>query len=274
MSDINFQPVYIFPSELGMFGLPLASADSLIMDKVMQASTAIDVYCQKADSTGYGSLVYSTYTERVLLKRNGNPNVFRLTWRPLVGVSGAYISALEASGAIASLSGSTQPFDNDAMPSTALRLNTTSNEFCSILALSGRYGVTRNDDLFGGLIPLVSPQAMSQAIFAGPPIWYAIDPTMCEYDLRRGDVWAPAGLYWTRFSEIEVTYTSGFDPCNMPRNIKQATANVVKNMLTKPIPGVKSASFSDAAMNLSYSATYMDPWTQSLLAPFVNTVYG
>lgn len=279
MPHDNFQPVYIFQGELGSYGLPAPCQKANIMQLVAQASGAIDNYCQKPDSEGYGSLVYSTYTEIVPIARGGIPTVFRISKRPMIGLSSDTVEALQASGISFSTSTTgflegTQPFDNGALISTETRLSAAfPGELCSIIALSGRFAPTRPSQLPEMPLNYINPLAIG-GLYGGVPTWFALDPALCGYDPKQGKIMAPSGFYFSQFSEMSVTYTSGFDPRNIPKNVKQATANLVQNMLAKPIAGVTQASYSQAAMNLTFSPTYFDDWTCMLLRPYVNVIYG
>ena len=275
----NFQPLYLTQGDLGTFGLPSPCQTANIMTLVAAASTAIDVFCQKQDSDGYGSLVYSTYTDIVPIKRNSIPTVFRITKRPMAAVSAIDLAMIVSSGSVFASSATgamadLQPYDNGAIASTQTPLNTDlTGGLCSIIAISGRFAPTRPSQVPEMPLNYINPLAIG-GLYGGVPLWFALDPTLCDYDPKMGRIMAPSGLYFTQFSEMSVTYTSGFNPFAMPRNIKQACANIVQNMLTKPIPGVTAATYSQAAMSLQFSKTYIDDWTCMLLRPYVNTIYG
>jgi hypothetical protein len=265
----DFQPVYIQSSELGMFGLPTEAANCGIMQKVMEVSTAIDAWCMRQDDDGYGSLVVSTYTERIRMT-NRNPFVFKLSKRPLLGVSADTVAALQASGAVSG------GYDNGVVASTGPKLNSIqSGELCAIISLRGRAGLSREGHWSGGYgtAPgLITTNAGLSELYGGPPIWIDIDPTQCDYSSKSGMVWLNTGLYPTLFTEIEATYTSGFDPRAMPLGVKRACANIVKNMLARPVAGITSANFADSGLTMAFTPTWMDAWTQTLLLPYQNIV--
>lgn len=265
----DFQPVYIRPWELAGFGLPTMDANANVLNLVREASSAIDTHCQTKDEDGYGSLIYSTYTDRLII-RGSNPNVFRLTHRPLVGIDAGTVAALTASG-VANLEG----YDNGALASTEPRLNGAPGELCAILTLSGRYGTARNSPTARDFIaPVIQNPSNLAQLFGGPPAWMALEPGMADYNPKNGEVWAPPGILLYRYTEVQITYTAGFDPRNMPRNVKRACANIVKNMLAKPIAGITSANFADSGMSMSYTPSYIDSHTEALLQPFKRVVYG
>src|SRR5580692_7720353 len=91
-----FKPRYILPAELTQYGLPDANRQPAILTLVDAASSLIDVYCGRIDGTGQGSLVYTTYMERLLMQAV-NRNIVRLTFKPLVVVSATTVNLLSAS---------------------------------------------------------------------------------------------------------------------------------------------------------------------------------
>src|SRR5271154_6232994 len=96
MSVAQFQPRYLQQNELSMFGLPDINDQPNIMNMVDGASSLIDEYCGRTDGDGNGSLVYTTYAQRMLLPEGRN--VVRMMFRPLVGLCGNLANTLALSG--------------------------------------------------------------------------------------------------------------------------------------------------------------------------------
>ena len=67
---------------------------------------------------------------------------------------------------------------------------------------------------------------------------------MADFDNKTGEIWVPAGLYLSQYTEVLITYNSGFDPRDMPKNIKHACAALIRNLLAKGggTTGMKSFS--------------------------------
>jgi hypothetical protein len=263
----SFQPRYIQPSELATFGLPSQIQYPTILNMVDEASTMIDESCGRTDTDGNGSLVYTTYCERLLLPVGRN--LVRLTFRPMVAVSLSTLLNLAASGANNVNNDDVNCFYTGALPNT-LTVG-TSTTVSPLLSASGRYGYTRRgqqaiypDMNYGSSILQVA------AFFGGPPQFTPIDVTMCDFDPRSGELWIPAGLYLSQYSEIFVSYNSGFDPTNMPRQIKHACASLIKNFLSR---GGGATSVTDLSMgyhgiHATFTPDLIDPNIDRILQSF------
>src|SRR5579864_8796484 len=91
-----FQPRFILPGELTQFGLPDSNRQPAILSFVDAASTLIDQHCGRTDGTGQGSLVYTTYIERLLLQAR-NRNILRVSFKPMVALTDSIVNNLAAS---------------------------------------------------------------------------------------------------------------------------------------------------------------------------------
>lgn len=220
---VDFQPVFIRSEEYEQFGLPNMEEVPTIDRLVMEASTMIDEYCGRKNSDGIGSLIYTTYTERRMIV--GGYNVARLSQRPLVGLTASLATTL-------SISGADQPgYYTGFTPNTVSSMNLNLNP---LISASGRYGYGRRSDIrrqpdYGmGINPLtISLPA------GGPPMWIAIAVEGIDVDPQTGECWFPAGLYLAQFTEIAVTYNSGYDPRYLPPAIKNACGMLVRNFLAR-----------------------------------------
>lgn len=249
-----FRPRYILPSELVSYGLPDPTVQKNILALVDAASIFIDEYCGRTDGNGQGSLVYTTYQERILLQAR-NRNIFRLTFKPLAVVTVDTQNQLIASAA--------QVQGNDPLEAvnwwyTGVQANTITtsvNTTSPILSASGRYGYPRRGesaiypDLNYGMNLL-----QVAAYFGGPPNFTFIDPTAIDFDTATGELWVPAGLYMSQYTEVVITYNSGYDPRNMPRAIKQACIGLIKNFLARG-GGTFALKSISAAGSVNYTFT-------------------
>lgn len=265
MSVGSFTPCYIFASELQTYGLPSPAAQPDIQNLVYLASAIIDEACGRVDGDGNGSLVFTTYLQRVLMQTR-NRNLCLLPVQPISAVPQSTIDALTtlASGG---------PVNN------YLTGNLQASTFISpmgmlsgIVGASGRYGYSRQDmsiaypDLFAFINPL-----NLVTMFGGPAPWVPIDVTMTDYDYKTGEVWVPAGLQLQRYSEVLFLYTSGYDPRAMPPAIKLATACLVKNAMAKGdgTTALTSMSLSRSGANFGFlPGTLIDPTINALLTPY------
>lgn len=258
-----FSPCFVFANEYAQYGLP-TSADQPDIDNLVQlASSMIDEFCGRTDGDGNGSLVYSTYIQRLNLQSPGR-NLAYLPIKPIVAVSAAKVASLQALDAA-----SGGFYYTGVLPNTILQLN---GSLSGIIACSGRYGYTRRDQSaqYPDMQSIVNPLNLI-TLFGGPAPWIGIDITNSDYDLKTGEIWLPAGLQLTRYSEILITYNSGYDPGNMPKQIKLATSALVKNLMAKGsgTTGIKSQSLGRAGFNVVMTEDIIDPNIERLLRSFV-----
>jgi hypothetical protein len=260
-----FQPMYIFPTELTAFGLPTSDIQSDIQNLVGMASSLIDIHCGRVDGDGLGSLVYTTYTQRVLLQTR-NRNLIQLNAKPIVGLLNSTVAALQAQASGAPASGNY--FYTGVQANT---LNAPNGALSGLVAASGRYGYGRQDlsTAYPDLYAFINPLNLV-TMFGGPAPWVAIDITNTDYDSKFGEVWIPAGLQLQKYSEVIMQYNSGYDPNAMPNAIKYVCAAMVKNALAKGDGTTAMLSFNMAqsGANATFANSLIDPTLQSFLQPF------
>jgi hypothetical protein len=261
-----FIPTYIFPSELQTYGLPSPSAQPDILNLIQLASTIIDEACGRLDGDGNGSLVFTTYTQRILMQTR-NRNLALLPIKPIVPITADLVAELTAA-ASGSASGNwylTGCLQANTLPSPWGPLS-------GIVGASGRYGYTRQDmsiaypDLFAFINPL-----NLVTMFGGPAPWVPVDVTQTDYDPKTGEVWVPAGLQLQRYSEIIITYNSGYNPSCMPPGVKMACACLVKNAMAKGdgTTALTSMSLSRSGANFGFMpGSLIDPTVDGLLTPY------
>lgn len=257
----DFQPRFIQEAELTNYGLPTVAQQSDVMSLVDSASTLIDEYCGRIDSNGNGSFAYSSYEERIYVP--SGRNILRLSYRPLSSVTLATKQELEALGAhyYTGFSPNGEVFQG------------TSN-LSPIISVSGRYGYKRRGDLAGIQDPAYGFSLLQVvSSFGGPPSWAPIAVSLTDWDPQSAEIWLPAGLYLTNYSEITVLYNSGFDPRKMPNAIKQACASVTKNSLTRGggATGLKSITGA-GRIGLAFSDSLIDPTIDRLLNSYKTTL--
>jgi hypothetical protein len=231
------------------------------------ASVFIDEYCGRIDGNGQGSLVYSTYQERVLLQAR-NRNIFRVTFKPMAVVPPSVISLLTAS---ATQVQGNDPFDvnwyyTGCQGNVVVSQSSLPNTLSPILGASGRYGYPRRGEM--AIYPDLNygmNLLQVAAYFGGPPVFTTIDPTAIDFDPATGEVWVPAGLYMSQYTEVIISYNSGFSPIPLPGTsalpipnaIKQACVGLIKNYLAQAggTFGIKSIA---AAGSVNYTFTDKD----------------
>lgn len=254
-----FQPRYLTQAELSSFGLPDVDDQPNILSLVDAASSLIDEYCGRTDGDGNGSLVYTTYSQRMLLPEGRN--IFRTMFRPLVGLSSTLATCLAASG---------QNYYTGFTANTASPPNyDVTLGLSPIIGISGRYGYSRRgsqqvypDLNYGANILQIA------SFFGGPPQFTPIDITMADVDPITGEIWIPAGLYLSQYTEVFIQYNSGFDPRDMPKSIKHACAALCKNFLSRGGGTTGMKSFSVWRVSGQFTDDMIDPTVDRLLRPF------
>ena len=73
----------------------------------------------------------------------------------------------------------------------------------------------------------------------------------------------------SRYTEIVVQYTTGFNPLKMPMLIKQATASAVKNLLGMGGGSTGMKSFSGGGASVAFQDNFLDPNIQRMLQSYV-----
>ncbi|MDE2103027.1 MAG: hypothetical protein KGL39_37630 [Patescibacteria group bacterium] len=263
-SMVAFQPRYVFENELATFGLPMIAQQPNILNMIDNASTLIDEYCGRLDGDGHGSLVYSTYVERLLVP--DDRNILRLMQRPLVVVDQGTVNALGASGSVAG---------NNFYTGVTANSQTLANGHVSVLiGASGRYGYGRRSGIM--VYPdlnFIANSLQIASFFGGPPQWTQVDLSLIDFDPRTAEVWVPAGLYLSHYTELVVVYNSGYDPRQMPAAIKHACADIVKNALAMAAGvGVLKSISTGGALSMSFGDDLIDNNVKRKLRNFVTVL--
>lgn len=280
-----FQPRYILPNELTQFQLPDANRQPGILTLVDAASTLIDEHCGRTDGTGQGSLVYTTYIERLLLQAR-NRNILRVSFKPMVALTPSLVNLLTASAnnvpldkqgnPLGTSSGllTTNYFWTGCQANTVAVGNVPGSTVSPIIGCSGRYGYARRSE-FAIYPDLNYGMNLLQvaSFFGGPPTFVNIDPSQIDFDVASGEIWVPAGLYLSQYTEIVIVYNSGYDPRFMPRPIKQACAALIRNYLARGggVTGLRGIN-SPGVTNVSFSPDLIDTTVERILDPFKNVI--
>jgi len=269
-----FSPRFILPWETTRYGLVDAQKNPGILALIDGASTLIDQHCGRTDGWGQGSLVYSTYMERIPLQARGR-NITRVSFKPMVGVDATTVQTLSAS-ANAPVNPNTSPLLNTnwywtgVQPSIFSNPMIPGNTLSPIIGCSGRYGYARRSefaiypDLNYGMNPL-----MIASFFGGPPGFTPIDCTKIDVTGDIGEIWVPAGIYLAQYTDIVIVYNAGFHPLYLPSPLKVATAMVVKNLLSRAggVTALRSINAAGTA-NVNFSPDLIDPNIDNILDPF------
>lgn len=268
-----FQPRFIQQNELASFNLPTSgcdTGDNSIMSLVDLASTTIDEHCGRTDGDGNGSLAYTTYQER-LTDQSAGRGIFLLPKRPLAAVPLQTVQ--ELSGADINASGY---YYTGCLPNTVIDVN---GSLSCLISISGRYIEGRRDRLSSGYSSGLgygyntdaNPFEELSLLYGGIPPWQPIDIRNVSYDISTGELWIGRDFLMSNFSEVIVTYNSGFDPRKYPRQLKLACAAIVRNMLPRGgNTGMTSFSSSRSGVSAQFDPNLIDPNIKSILASFVS----
>lgn len=256
-----FQPRFIDEEDLISYGLPDVSQQPDILTVVDRASTFIDEFCARADVDGQGSLVYTTYIERLLLPVGRN--IFRVSFRPLAVVDANTVAQLAASG---SVDGEPNNYFTGVRPS---QIVTQANTVSPIISCSGRYGYARRgqQQVYPDLNYAANVLQIA-SFFGGPPQFTNIDVAQIDFDPRTGECWVPAGLYLSQYTEVVITYNSGFDPRKMPPAIKHATASLVRNLLSRGGGATGLKGFQAGRIRAEFTDDLIDVNIQNMLQAY------
>lgn len=263
-----FQPQFIQEEDFIDYGLPNSTQQADIVALVQRASTLIDEYCARTDVDGQGSLVYTTYTERIALPVGRN--IFRVSFRPLASVDTNTATLLAASGNMTDV---TNYFYTGFIPNTQTTGFPSStvggSTLTPFISASGRYGYARRgqQQVFPDLNYAANVLQIA-SFFGGPPQFTGIDITMCDYDARTGEVWVPAGLYLSQYTEVLITYNSGFHPLRLPNAIRHATASLVRNLLSRGGGATGLTSFRAGQISAGFTDELLDVTIQNMLAAY------
>lgn len=121
-----------------------------------------------------------------------------------------------------------------------------------------RHGIPRG--------PNAQTLAEMVAPFGGPPAWVELDPNNVDFHAATGEVWLPASLFGSSYTEVELTYTAGH--AQVPEAVKLACAQIIRNIESHPAANVRTALLD--RLQLEYFAgSLLDDDVRRLLAPFV-----
>lgn len=265
----DYIPMFVYPWEYGQFGLPDNTKEPDIDFLVQMASTAIDEHCGRQDGDGQGSLVFTTYQQRILAEAIDR-NIYYIPHRPLAVVTQETVDALTQLNAV-----SGAYFYTGCLPAiNKLR----DGSFSAIISASGRQtygrrGNARGGNYFGSITGVVQPNGQI-GLSNGPSDWSPLDMSNLDYDPKTGEVWfADSSIFYVNYGEVVITYNSGYDPRKIPRMLKMATAAVTKNLMAMGTgtTGMRTFSSNRAGVSAQFDPNIIDSNIQNLLQTFVTT---
>lgn len=102
--------------------------------------------------------------------------------------------------------------------------------------------------------------------FFGSPGFEIVDPTSIDVDKQIGTVLSGGSLFGSPFTEMELTYTSGWNP--IPDNVKVACGLIVGLLVSNPNSNVKSKKDFDFSIEY-FGSGVITPEIAELLSEYV-----
>ena len=153
------------------------------------------------------------------------------------------------------------------LPSGRPLTNTSRRPLMRLISGTGRYGYGRRGDANRYNLQDYNLLASLQR-FGGPPAWELFSVQAAGFDAATGNVWVPAGVMLSYYSEVKLRYVAGFSQAGLPSQVKQACASLVNAMMDAPDMGdIRKYRAGDTEIE-RYSASQLSPDTKALLDPF------
>ena len=138
---------------------------------------------------------------------------------------------------------------------------------------AGRYGYGRRSSQSAGNFQEFNLLAIVSS-FGGPPLWIPWEVTNASTNFRTGEIWVPAGVLLAYYTEVRVWYVPGFSKANLHPDIKQACANIVRNLKETGLgANIRSRSVRGDMVVSKFENNMIDKNTRDLIEPFRARVY-
>ena len=153
------------------------------------------------------------------------------------------------------------------VPSKRTTVRVSQSPLVRLMSGFGRYGYGRRSDQFAG--PSINTNLLAYvAAFGGPPMWTQFPVEETDINTTTGEVWIPPGLLLAYFTDVRLRYVAGWSQANLPPDIKQAVANIVRAAIDSPLAGnIKMMKTGDTTVE-RFAASAIDADTKALLQPY------
>ena len=153
------------------------------------------------------------------------------------------------------------------LPSGRPLTNTSRRPLMRLISGTGRYGYGRRGDANRYNLQDFNLLASLQR-FGGPPAWELFSVQAAGFDAATGNVWVPAGVMLSYYSEVKLRYVAGYSQAGLPSQVKLACASLINAMQDAPDMGdVRKYRAGDTEIE-RFSASQLSPDTKALLDPF------
>ena len=134
------------------------------------------------------------------------------------------------------LSGGLLIVEERKLPQDRPITRTSRTPIANMPAGTGRYGYQRRGDDYGTSVDTFNLLAV-MSTFGGPPAWEVFIPDSNNLNPDTGEVWIPAGILLSYYTDVRMSYVSGFTYDSLPGAIKIATAQLVGAVMQGPLIG-------------------------------------
>lgn len=139
---------------------------------------------------------------------------------------------------------------------------------------AGRYGYGRRSQQIMGDMGDMN-LLMVTAAFGGPPLWTPWDPKQASISFVTGEIWVPAGILLSYFTDIRVWYIAGFIQASLPDNVKQACANIIKLGKDSGLgANVRSRAVGQGGTVSKWENNMIDNNTRQMLLPYMTRLFN
>lgn len=109
----------------------------------------------------------------------------------------------------------------------------------------------------------------TMAAFGGPPAWTSFTIPASSLNPDTGDLWVPAGVLLSYYTEVKIRYVAGWSATGLPPQIKIACAEIVRALQAAPM-GPQIRRFGAGKLTTErFADTVMDDNIRSMLRPYM-----
>ena len=110
--------------------------------------------------------------------------------------------------------------------------------------------------------------------FAGAPVWQDVYVPDSNIDVSTGNIWCPIGLLMIPYTEVKISYIAGYETQGLPKQIKQATANILRAINESPASATVKTFKAGATQMERFLDSVIDAETRALLSSYTARQYG
>lgn len=109
----------------------------------------------------------------------------------------------------------------------------------------------------------------TMAAFGGPPAWTSFTVPASSLNPNSGDLWVPAGLLLSYYTEVKIRYVAGWSATGLPPAIKIACGMIVSALQAAPM-GPQIRRFGAGKLTTErFADTVLDGDIRSMLRPYM-----